>query len=76
MTLEVSEEARRFIAVGGFDPVYGSRPRRRFIAKRVETRIECALLADAIADGAAIRVELKRDELLVTHDDPPAREVA
>jgi ATP-dependent Clp protease ATP-binding subunit ClpB len=70
MGLEISEEARRFIAAQGFDPVYGARPLRRFIAREVETRIGRALLTDAIPDGATIRVELKGDELVVTHDDP------
>ena len=44
MTLEITEEARRFIAQQGFDPVYGARPLRRFIAREVETRIGRALL--------------------------------
>jgi ATP-dependent Clp protease ATP-binding subunit ClpB len=70
MTLEVTEDARRFIAAQGFDPVYGARPLRRFIAREVETRIGRALLTDAILDGATIRVELKGDELVVTHDLP------
>ena len=39
MTIEVTEEACRFIARQGFDPVYGARPLRRFIAREVETRI-------------------------------------
>jgi ATP-dependent Clp protease ATP-binding subunit ClpB len=70
MSLEISDEARRFIAAQGFDPVYGARPLRRFIAREVETRIGRALLTDAIPDGATIRVELKGDELVMTHDDP------
>jgi ATP-dependent Clp protease ATP-binding subunit ClpB len=70
MSLEISDEARRFIAAQGFDPVYGARPLRRFIAREVETRIGRALLTDAIPDGATIRVELKGDELVVTHDEP------
>ena len=70
MTLEVTEDARRFIAAQGFDPVYGARPLRRFIAREVETRIGRALLTDAIPNGATIRVELKGDELVVTHDLP------
>jgi ATP-dependent Clp protease ATP-binding subunit ClpB len=69
ITLEVSDEARRFIAAQGFDPVYGARPLRRFIAREVETRIGRALLADAISDRATIRIKLKGDELIVTHDD-------
>jgi ATP-dependent Clp protease ATP-binding subunit ClpB len=68
--LEVTDEARRFIAAQGFDPVYGARPLRRFIVREVETRIGRALLTDAIPDGATIRVELKGDELVVTHNDP------
>jgi ATP-dependent Clp protease ATP-binding subunit ClpB len=70
MTLEVTDDARQFIAAQGFDPVYGARPLRRFIAREVETRIGRALLTDAIPDGATIRVQLKGDELLVTHDEP------
>ena len=70
ISLEISDEARRFIAAQGFDPVYGARPLRRFIAREVETRIGRALLAEAIPDGATIRVDLKGDELAVTHDDP------
>ena len=45
ITLELTEAARRFIAEQGFDPVYGARPLRRFIAHEVETRIGRALLA-------------------------------
>ena len=70
ISLEISDEARRFIAAQGFDPVYGARPLRRFIAREVETRIGRTLLADAIPDGATIRVDLKGEELVVTHDDP------
>jgi ATP-dependent Clp protease ATP-binding subunit ClpB len=70
MTLEVTDEARRFIAAQGFDPVYGARPLRRFIAREVETRIARALLTHAISADATIRVELKGDELIITHHNP------
>jgi ATP-dependent Clp protease ATP-binding subunit ClpB len=67
MTLEISEGARAFIAKQGFDPVYGARPLRRFIAREVETRIGRALLAGDVPDGAEIRVDLDGDELTVTY---------
>jgi ATP-dependent Clp protease ATP-binding subunit ClpB len=66
LTLEVSEEARAFIAQQGFDPVYGARPLRRFIAHEVETRIGRALLAGDVGDGAVIRVGLAEGELAVS----------
>jgi ATP-dependent Clp protease ATP-binding subunit ClpB len=72
MTLEVSDDARRFIAREGFDPVYGARPLRRFIAREVETRIGRALLAGDLHDGATIRVERAADALVVTGQNPSA----
>jgi ATP-dependent Clp protease ATP-binding subunit ClpB len=78
ITLEVTEAARRFIAEQGYDPVYGARPLRRFIAHEVETRIGRALLANDVLDGATIRVHLHHGELEVEYQNPdePAREAA
>jgi len=71
MTLEVSEAARRFIAKQGYDPVYGARPLRRFIAHEVETRIARALIGGVARDGAVIHIDLHGDELVVTYENPP-----
>jgi ATP-dependent Clp protease ATP-binding subunit ClpB len=69
MTLEVTEEARRFIARQGFDPVYGARPLRRFIAREVETRIGRALLSGDAKPGALIRVGYEEGQLTVTYEN-------
>jgi ATP-dependent Clp protease ATP-binding subunit ClpB len=70
MTLELSADARRYIAEQGFDPVYGARPLRRFIAREVETRIGRALLAGDARDGAAIRVGYAAAGLTVSYQNP------
>jgi ATP-dependent Clp protease ATP-binding subunit ClpB len=70
MTLEVTDEARRYMAQQGFDPVYGARPLRRFISREVETRIGRALLAGDIADGAVIRIDYAGADLAVTFENP------
>ena len=72
MTLELSPEARHYIAEQGFDPVYGARPLRRFIAREVETRIGRALLAGDAHDGAVIRVDYAGTELTVGYRNPGA----
>jgi ATP-dependent Clp protease ATP-binding subunit ClpB len=72
MTLEVSEDALRFIAEQGFDPVYGARPLRRFIAHEMETRIGRALLGGEVLDGAVVRVESAEGEIAVTYENPGA----
>jgi ATP-dependent Clp protease ATP-binding subunit ClpB len=71
MTMEVSDDARRFIAEQGFDPVFGARPLRRFIAHEVETRIARALLSGDVHDGARISIDLREGELTVDHENPP-----
>ncbi|WNV75227.1 ATP-dependent chaperone ClpB [Geodermatophilus sp. DSM 44513] len=76
MRLELTEDARRFIAGQGFDPVYGARPLRRFIAREVETRIGRALLTGDILDGATIRVDATDAQLVVRWDNPTGDERA
>ena len=70
MTLEISEDALRLIAREGYDPVYGARPLRRFIAHELETRIGRALLAGDVRDGATIRVGVREGQLEVTYENP------
>jgi ATP-dependent Clp protease ATP-binding subunit ClpB len=70
MTLEVSPEATRYIADQGFDPVYGARPLRRFIARDVETGIARALLGGDVRDGAVIRVDHTGAELAISYQNP------
>ena len=72
ISLEVTAAARRFIARQGFDPVYGARPLRRYIAREVETRIGRALLADEIPDESVLTVESVDDELVIHHTAPAA----
>ncbi|MDP9844175.1 ATP-dependent chaperone ClpB [Streptosporangium lutulentum] len=66
--LEVSEDALRYIAERGYDPVYGARPLRRFIAREVETRIGRALITGEAQEGSVIRVGLAGGELVVTYE--------
>ncbi|MEV6865177.1 ATP-dependent chaperone ClpB [Streptosporangium subroseum] len=66
--LEVTEDALRYIAERGYDPVYGARPLRRFIAREVETRIGRALITGEAQEGAVIRVGLAEGELAVAYE--------
>jgi ATP-dependent Clp protease ATP-binding subunit ClpB len=70
ISLNLSEDAVRFIARQGYDPVYGARPLRRFIAREVETRIARALVAGDIAPGSVIEVGVTDGELSIQHHDP------
>jgi ATP-dependent Clp protease ATP-binding subunit ClpB len=70
MTLDLEEDARAFIARQGFDPVYGARPLRRYIARQVETPVARALVAGDVRDGAVIKVGLTDGKLAISYDNP------
>jgi len=64
--LELTDDARRFIANAGYDPVYGARPLKRYMQRQLETRIGRAIVAGEIADGATVRVSVEDGDLAVT----------
>ncbi|HOV85017.1 MAG TPA: ATP-dependent chaperone ClpB [Syntrophobacteraceae bacterium] len=67
IALDLSDEARQFIARAGYDPVYGARPLKRYLQHRLETTIGRALLSGDIPDGSTIQVGVRDGELHVTH---------
>ena len=56
MRLEVSEEARRFVAAAGYDPQFGARPLKRAIQRLIENPLSRELLGGSFAEGDTIRV--------------------
>ncbi len=65
ITVELNEEALKWIALKGFDPVYGARPLRRFIQRSIQTDLAKAIIGGAINDGDTARFEVSDDELVL-----------
>jgi ATP-dependent Clp protease ATP-binding subunit ClpC len=57
--IELTQEAKEFIAEKGFDPVYGARPLKRVIQKYIEDPIAEEMLKGKFSDGSQIRVLLQ-----------------
>jgi ATP-dependent Clp protease ATP-binding subunit ClpB len=68
LTLTVTPAAREWLAVTGFDPVYGARPLRRLIQSAIGDQLAKALLSGEIVDGDAVIVDLDEpaDKLTIT----------
>jgi ATP-dependent Clp protease ATP-binding subunit ClpB len=58
LKLDVTDAAKEWLALGGFDPVYGARPLRRLVQTAIGDQLARALLADEISDGDTVRVDL------------------
>jgi ATP-dependent Clp protease ATP-binding subunit ClpB len=61
LTLEVTDAAREWLAINGFDPLYGARPLRRLVQTSIGDALARALLAGQIRDGQHVRVDALED---------------
>ena len=61
LVLEVSEGAREWLAINGFDPLYGARPLRRLVQTAIGDRLARALIAGEISDGATVHIDVALD---------------
>ena len=59
ISLELTPEAKDYIIEGGYDPVYGARPLKRFLQKHVETLAAREILGGEIHEGDTILLTLK-----------------
>lgn len=63
LSIELTPEAKEFVIDGGYDPVYGARPLKRFIQKYVETLSAKLILGGNIRQGDVILLERSGDSL-------------
>jgi ATP-dependent Clp protease ATP-binding subunit ClpB len=56
--VEVSDAAKEWLAMTGFDPAYGARPLRRLVQSAIGDTLSRALLAGEVADGDTVLVDL------------------
>jgi len=61
--LEVSDEAKAWLAQKGYDPVYGARPLRRTIQRYMENPMSSKILQGEFKEGDTIVVSLEEDKL-------------
>ncbi|MGW6443902.1 ATP-dependent chaperone ClpB [Lentzea sp. NPDC055074] len=61
LTLEVTPSARDWLALNGFDPIYGARPLRRLVQSAIGDQLAKELLAGEVRDGDTVRVDVLDD---------------
>ena len=56
ISLEVTDEARAWLAERGYDPAYGARPLRRLVQREIGDRLARGLLSGEVRDGSTVTV--------------------
>ena len=63
ISVELSEAAEQFVVEGGYDPVYGARPLKRFLQKNVETLAAKCILGGDLSAGDVIFIDVEGEKL-------------
>ena len=66
LELEVTDEAKEFIAKEGYDPIYGARPLKRYIQSKLETLIARTMIANDLDPFTTIKVDSDGEKLSLT----------
>lgn len=67
LSINVSDAAKAELIEEGYDPIYGARPLKRLIQRKVETLVARSIIADELSEGDTIYVDLNGSEFTVTH---------
>ena len=62
--LKFSDDALKFIAEAGYDPVYGARPLKRYITHNVETKLARAMIGGGVKEKTLVNVDVKAGNLV------------
>ena len=57
----MTDAAREWLAITGYDPAYGARPLRRLVQREIGDRLAKSLLSGEIRDGSTVVVDLDAD---------------
>ena len=65
LTLNISDDAKRWLGDAGYDPVYGARPLKRTIQKNLQDPLARLILEGKVTDGSTVEVDAGESGLLI-----------
>jgi ATP-dependent Clp protease ATP-binding subunit ClpB len=63
ITVNFTDETKKFIAKETYSPIYGARPIRRYLQKNIETEIATKIIKGEVKDGDEITIDITGDNL-------------
>ena len=66
LDIAVTDEAKDYIVREGYDPIYGARPLKRFIQRKLETMIAKKIISDDAEPYSVLKVDYDGTDLVLT----------
>ena len=67
--IRLTDAAKSYVIEGGYDPVYGARPLKRYLQKYVETLAARKILSGDVHAGDTLVLDVQNGEFIVTVKD-------
>ena len=68
LDVAVTDAAKDYIVKEGYDPIYGARPLKRFIQRRLETMIARTIIGGDIEPYSVLKVDYDGENLVLTSE--------
>ena len=65
ISVELTNSAKDYLITNGYDAVYGARPLKRFVQKKVETLIAREIIKQTILPKQKVTIDCKNNELVI-----------
>ena len=65
ITIELTQEAKNYLIDNGYDQVYGARPLKRFVTKKLETLIAQNILEQKISPSSKVLIDCENYKLII-----------
>ena len=65
ISVKLTNSAKNYLITNGYDAIYGARPLKRFVQKKVETLIAREIIKQTILPKQKVTIDCKNDELVI-----------
>jgi ATP-dependent Clp protease ATP-binding subunit ClpA len=72
VAITLTEQARAWLAVKGYDPVFGARPLARVVQKEVRDPLTDQILFGALEHGGTVTIGVADSQLTFAYEGRPA----
>ncbi|MBP1915684.1 ATP-dependent chaperone ClpB [Lederbergia galactosidilytica] len=63
--LEMTDDAKRFIAEAAYDPIYGARPLKRYLQSHIETKLAKEIIAGNVHPFSTLKIDVQNGQITI-----------
>ena len=74
ISIEVSDEAKKWLGEEAYEPQFGARPLKRFVQRQIETPLARMMIKENMPEGTKVNVDLNDSQELTFDVQKPLAE--